>query len=556
MNRLSVCLVTLFFVIIKSCACQNNLDKISSIVQYIENIIKEHRLLKHDFLQCFSNGSYNNMNDALKVFATNHYSYSKNFKDYLENVANRLNDEAKEAIKQNMDEEEGIYHEDDLVNMETKGFDRDSFNNIPHRILINTFLNKLNVDASEFKNVDSPGYKFTQYMFNKYATTTPCESLAIIAFGIEDTVSTLYTYIIKGLEKTDIPKNDYVFFPLHTYIDDGHANVLKKQFEKYVEMDIINNTNECTNAGNHIKEVLDARVNMYDSIRKTLIDNKNDVCLLPQTISQECEIKKATLLTQNMFQNDWNIKQKIALSSRILADAGHGNLLSGQVTCRDPHNKDNVYMFTNTYGYPLEITKASNILRVDENLNVVDDELNIINENSSDYRMPNRATRFHMYVYKRNPEINCIIHSHPVYTSALSMMGEELVINHMDVMGLYNRTAYISEWPGVPFGDTADKEGQWIINSVNEGKPALLLAHHGLTVAGKNIEEVTHMSYFFELAAKLQILSKSNGKVLPNVNVTEAIIARDWRMQDGPVKAYFKSWVDQAFKNNHQDALE
>jgi len=352
-----------------------------------------------------------------------------------------------------------------------------------------------------------------------------------------------------------------VFFPLHVYIDDGHADALKDEFKKYLESDIINNTNECTNSEAHIKEVLDKRNMMYNDIRKILFDNRDDICSIPQQYdsnSRESEIKKASLLTQNMFPNDWSLKQKIALTSRILADEGHGKLLSGQVTCRDPDNKDNVYMYTNTYGYPFEITKASNILRIDENLNVVDDELNIIDEESPNYRMPNRATRFHMYIYKNNPDINCVIHSHPIYASALSMMGEELVINHMDVMGLYNRTKYIPEWPGVPFGNSADKEGQWIIDAINEGKNSLLLGHHGLTVVGKNIEEVTHLAYFFELAAKLQILSKSAtfGKELPNVNITEATNARDWRMQDGPVKAYYFSWAEQAFRNNHSDALE
>ena len=567
MTIILICVLSILSYVLSNSECYNNSVKINSIVQNIKNMVNSHNLLNHDLLLCFANAKFKDMNNAIKVFAENHYSYSKNFKNFLSYVSNRLNDDSKHVLEKNMNEEEGIYQEKDLISMEKLGFDRKCFNGVPHRHLIKHFLTKLNISDDVFTDINQPGYQFTQYMFDKYNITTPCEALSIIAFGIEDTVSTLYSHIIQGLEKTDIAKCDYVFFPLHVYIDDGHADALKNEFKKYIELDIINDTNECTFSEVHIKEVLDKRKMMYDDIRKILFDNGDDICLIPQQYdsnSRESEIKKASLLTQNMFPNEWSLKQKIALTSRILADDGHGKLLSGQVTCRDPDNKDNkdnkdnVYMYTNTYGYPFEITKASNILRVDENLNVVDDELNIIDEKSPNYRMPNRATRFHMYIYKNNPDINCVIHSHPIYASALSMMGEELVINHMDVMGLYNRTKYISEWPGVPFGNSADREGQMIIDAINEGKNSLLLGHHGLTVVGKNIEEVTHLAYFFELAAKLQILSKSAtfGKELPNVNITEAIIARDWRMQDGPVKAYYFSWVEQAFRNNHSDALE
>jgi hypothetical protein len=39
------------------------------------------------------------MNNAIKVFAENHYSYSKNFKNFLSYVSNRLNDDSKHALE-------------------------------------------------------------------------------------------------------------------------------------------------------------------------------------------------------------------------------------------------------------------------------------------------------------------------------------------------------------------------------------------------------------------------------------------------------------------------
>ena len=36
-------------------------------------------LVKHDFLQCFSHGGFPDMMEATKVFARNHFVYSRNF---------------------------------------------------------------------------------------------------------------------------------------------------------------------------------------------------------------------------------------------------------------------------------------------------------------------------------------------------------------------------------------------------------------------------------------------------------------------------------------------
>ena len=537
----------------------NKEQLIKEIIDKIENTVRNHYLLNHDFLKCFADGKYKNMTYALVTFVENHYSYSKNFRDFLINITHKLDISIKNMLTENIDEEEGNYHENDIITIENLGFLRECFDKIPHRILIKLLLNKLEVNESLLNDPLQPGYKFTDFMFNKYKNSTGCQDLAIIGYAIESTISTLYTHIYNGINYTNISKCDSVFFPLHIFIDDGHADVIKSTFKKMLQDNIKNNKNECENANEIIKEVLDKRSEMYDEIRNILIDENIDECDLPQKNNiQAAEIKKAILLTKNMFSNNLTQKQKIAIAGRVLAEEGHGKGLSGQITCRDLENKNNVYMYTNTYGQAFETTKVSNLLRVDENLNVVDDDLNIIDENSTNYKTMNRATRFHMYVYKHNSNINCIIHTHPFYSSALSMMGEELVINHMDVMGLYNRTKYIPEWPGVPFGNVADDEGKWILSAIEEGKTALLLGHHGLTVSADTIERATYLAYFFELAAKLQIISNSatNGRKLPNVNVTEAIIARDWRLQDGPVNAHFYSWVDQALIKGHKNAFD
>src|SRR3546814_12819316 len=77
------------------------------------------------------------------------------------------------------------------------------------------------------------------------------------------------------------------------------------------------------------------------------------------------------------------------------------------------------------------------------------------------------------------PDVRSIVHTHPPYISALSMLGEELAISHMDTSMFYEDCAWLPHWPGVPIGD---EEGE-LISTALGGKRSSLLAPPGPPVA-------------------------------------------------------------------------
>ena len=233
----------------------------------------------------------------------------------------------------------------------------------------------------------------------------------------------------------------------------------------------------------------------------------------------------------DLAPNNWSVQQKLALTCRILADEGHGAGLAGQVTCR----ADSSHIWTQPYGLGLEEIKASDYLLVTERLEVVKGN-----------KFPNPANNFHIHVYARRPDINCIIHTHPPYTAALSMIGEELAVAHMDVMCFYDVVNFLSEWPGVPFGE---EEGEIIAGALKD-KNALLLAHHGLLVTGQAIEEATYRAIFFERAARIQLLAMATGKAIKKISQEKGQEARDWRVRQGPINAHFNYFVRRSLRNH------
>ena len=130
--------------------------------------------------------------------------------------------------------------------------------------------------------------------------------------------------------------------------------------------------------------------------------------------------------------------------------------------------------------------------------------------------------------------MTAIVHTHPPYCSALSMVGQPLIAAHMDTAMFYDDCAYLAEWPGPPIGD---EEGQIIHDALGD-KRAILLAHHGQLVATATIEEAAVLAVFIERAARMQVLAQSIGTIKP-IDPPFAREAHDYRLKPRAVAATF-----------------
>lgn len=228
-------------------------------------------------------------------------------------------------------------------------------------------------------------------------------------------------------------------------------------------------------------------------------------------------------------------RQKLALTCRILFDKGHDSGLAGQITSRS--EKPNTFL-TQRFGLGFDEITPSSLIEVDHDLKPLDGQ-----------GMANPANRFHTWIYKEHPEVNCIIHTHPTHIAALSMLKVPLIISQMDTCGLYNDCSFVADWPGVPIGN---EEGVLISKALGNNR-AVFLAHHGQLVTGKTIEEACNLAILIERAAKLQLLAMSAGQIqpLPHELAQEA---HDWVSTDKRNKVNFAYYARQTLKN-HTDCI-
>ncbi|MBO0881814.1 MAG: aldolase [Mycobacterium sp.] len=240
-------------------------------------------------------------------------------------------------------------------------------------------------------------------------------------------------------------------------------------------------------------------------------------------------------LAADVAEPEWNTRQKVALTCRVLFDGGHDSGLVGQITARA--ERHGTY-YTQRLGLGFDEITEGNLLTVDQDLNVLEGD-----------GMANPANRFHSWIYRARPDVQCIVHTHAFHTAALSMLEVPLVVSQMDTTPLYDDCAFLAEWPGVPVGN---EEGE-IISAALGSKKAVLLAHHGQVVAGASVEEACSLAVLIERAAKLQLAAMAAGTVkeLPERLAREA---HDWTLNPQRSQANFAYYVRRALAR-HPDVL-
>ena len=246
--------------------------------------------------------------------------------------------------------------------------------------------------------------------------------------------------------------------------------------------------------------------------------------------------KASAAMTRHLAKPAWSLRQKLALTARMLAREDHESALAGQITARGGKKGT---MWTARFGFGLDEIRACDFLLVDGDLNVLEGD-----------GMPNPSNRFHLWIYRARPDVNCVVHTHPPCCSALGMTGKPLIAAHMDTAMFYDDCAWLSKWPGPPIGD---EEGELISTALGD-KNSILLAHHGQLAAAPSVEEAAVRSLFIERAARMQLMAMAAGGVR-KVEAKYGRQAHDYRLKKAPLDATFHYFARRALKEA-PDCLE
>ncbi|WP_145331349.1 class II aldolase/adducin family protein [Paenibacillus xylanexedens] len=130
---------------------------------------------------------------------------------------------------------------------------------------------------------------------------------------------------------------------------------------------------------------------------------------------------------------------------------------------------------------------------------------------------PSSEVLMHLFSYRANPDIQAIVHTHPAYTIALSLVFEHLPHLFPD------QSALVGDIGFVPYLlPTTKLLADAVAAKVTE-HAALILVNHGLVTTGKNLREAYYRTQVVEESAKIYMIAKAAGepKILTDAEYKE-----------------------------------
>jgi ribulose-5-phosphate 4-epimerase/fuculose-1-phosphate aldolase len=185
---------------------------------------------------------------------------------------------------------------------------------------------------------------------------------------------------------------------------------------------------------------------------------------------------------------------KLALACRILGTEGHDDLNLGHLSARAPGQPNTMVM--KGRGRRLSEVQTEDLVFIDFNYRKIAGERDVHSE------MP-----IHVEIYRKRPEIHCVVHTHPMYATAFSSTGQRL-------MPINNESVLFAK--PLPYFDTVTdlivtpELGKTLAEKLGPEK-AIFMKNHGIVVVGETVEQATVRTYLLEKAVKTLFIAKVLG---------------------------------------------
>jgi ribulose-5-phosphate 4-epimerase/fuculose-1-phosphate aldolase len=219
---------------------------------------------------------------------------------------------------------------------------------------------------------------------------------------------------------------------------------------------------------------------------------------------------------------EWDLRVQLAAVYRLVDWLGWSELLWTHSTVRVPGEEHRFLI--NPYGYRFDEVRASNLVKVDKDGNVIGDPAQEINP---------AGFVIHSAIHMMRPDVRCIVHTHTVAGMAIAALADGILPVNMYAIGDYGRIAY-HDYEG-PSLDLAERERL----SANLGsKNLLVLRNHGLLTCGETVAQAFVRMYRLERSCQVQLAARATGAKLaipPQAVLEKSVALNDDFMsaQDG-----------------------
>ncbi len=218
------------------------------------------------------------------------------------------------------------------------------------------------------------------------------------------------------------------------------------------------------------------------------------------------------------------LRVQLAACYRLVAHFGLDDLIYNHISVRLP-GPDHHFLI-NPYGLLFSEVTASCFVKIDLDGNKVEPSPHPVNQ---------AGFVIHSAIHSGRPDAICVLHTHSEAATAVSALAcgllpiSQFAMRFQGHMGLH-------DYEGVAI-DT-DERGRLIADLGPHD--TLVLRNHGVLTVGRTIQEAFILMYYFEKAARVQIMAQGalagGGLVLPDASVSDKA-ARQFNDHHGDIRA-------------------
>jgi ribulose-5-phosphate 4-epimerase/fuculose-1-phosphate aldolase len=134
--------------------------------------------------------------------------------------------------------------------------------------------------------------------------------------------------------------------------------------------------------------------------------------------------------------------------------------------------------------------------------------------------------RIHRPLHEARPDAPCVLHAHPPYATALTMVeGLHMEMAEQNALEFYQRIAYTDEYDGGT--DPGMDHGALLARALGEDAIVLFLKNHGVIVVGPSVAVAYTNLYMLERACRVFHLAHGFGRPLALIPESQRVGSDD-----------------------------
>ena len=225
---------------------------------------------------------------------------------------------------------------------------------------------------------------------------------------------------------------------------------------------------------------------------------------------------------------EWKVRCDLAALYRLVAHHRMTDLIYTHISARLPGPEN--HFLINQYGVMFHEMRASDLVKIDYDGNIVDDAQQSRRVNAAGFCI-------HSAIHMARHDLACVIHTHTAAGMAVASQKHGLLPISQHALKFYGHLAYHG-YEGIAL-DLDERER--LVADLGEHR-AMILQNHGLLVAGRTIPEAFNNIYYLERACQAQVAALAGGTEL--VTPPEAVRLHTAQQfnREGSLEHYEMMW--------------